>query len=242
MDTMEYIESYFKGINSNAQTQQFEKRIIDDPLFAEAVAFYISANGLVEQQVQNEKKQRFREIYDERKVISIKQPVKYIWRYMAAASVVAAVILLTWFRTGDNRSSQELADKYIQQNFQTLSVTMGNQDSLQIGLNLFNSGQYSESLQVFETLLKNDPANSNVKKYAGIASLRMENYNKALVFFTDLEANTSLYSNPGKFYKAITLLKRNKNADKQEAKALLETVIEKNLEGRNQAVQWIKDL
>src|SRR6185437_10031981 len=101
MENLEFIENYFKGTNDDTQKRLFEKKIIEDPLFAEEVAFYISANGVIQQQVQDEKKQRFREIYNEQKVISIKQPVRSIWKYMAAASVIIAVLVVAWLFTGN---------------------------------------------------------------------------------------------------------------------------------------------
>ncbi len=246
MENIEYIESYFKGISSEDQKHQFEKKILEDSSFAEEVAFYISVNGIIQQQLQQEKKQRFREMYEQQadqqqKVVSIKQPVKYIWRYLAAASVIAAVGLLSWFFFSDKTSTKQLADNYIHQNFQTLSVTMGDQDSLQTGIDLYNSDKPTKALAIFETLAKNDPANSNLKKYAGIVSLRLKNYDKAIRYFTMLEADTSLESNFGKFYKAITLLKRNKIGDKKAAKLLLHQVIDNDLEGKSEAVEWLKE-
>ena len=242
MENLELIENYFKGINNDLQKQQFEKKIMEDASFAEEVAFYISANGVIQQQVQEEKKQRFRELYNEQKVISIKQPVRNMWRYMAAASVFIALVLITWFLTVSKNSTQQLADNYIQQHFQTLSVTMGNQDSLQNGLNLFNSNKLTEALTIFETLIKNNPKNSEAKKYAGIVSLRLNNYDKALEYFSMLATDTSLYSNPGKFYKAITLLKRNKDGDKEAAKKLLKHVRDENLEGKSEAVELLEKI
>jgi hypothetical protein len=240
MENLEFIENYFKGDNNEAQKKQFEKKIMEDATFAEEVAFYISANGLIQQQVQEEKKQRFREVYDQQKVISIKGRVRNRWRYMAAASVLIAAILITWLFSGNKNSPQQLADKYIMENFQTLSVIMGNQDSLQLGLNLFNSKKLTEALSMFETIAKNNPGNSDAKKYAGIVSLRLNNYDKALEYFTQLESNTSLYSNPGKFYKAITLLVRNNAGDKEAAKLLLQEVRQENLEGKTEAMEWLK--
>ncbi len=242
MDNMEYIESYFQGIKSDTQKQQFEKRIIEDASFAEEVAFYVSANNTVHQQLQQEKKQRFRELYEQQKVIPMWQPVKNIWQYMAAASVIVAVIVLSWFMYAQKNAPQQLAGNYIQQNFKTLSVTMGNTDSLQTGLNLYNSGKLGESLAVFEKQAQNNSANIDAQKYAGIVALRLKNYDKALRYFTMLETHRSLYSNQGKFYKAITLLRRDDNGDKDAAKRLLNEVIAKNLEGKSQAVKWMQKL
>ena len=112
----------------------------------------------------------------------------------------------------------QLADQYIQKKWQTLSVTMGRTDSLQMGLDSFNSKKLTAALGIFESLVQKDPNNKDAKTYAGIASLRLADYDKALGYFSMLEANTGLYSNPGKFFKAITLLERNRNGDVATAK------------------------
>lgn len=240
MDNLEYIESYFKGNNTAEQKLQFENKILDDADFAEEVAFYISANGVTKQELYEEKKQRFREMYESNKVIAIKPRVRYLWKYMAAASVIIAAFLLTWFFSMNRYSPHQLADKYIQQNFKTLNIKMGNGDSLQTGISLFNSGKLNKALSIFETLENKDPSNSEAIKYAGIVSLRLGNYDKAIKYFSLLAADTALYSNSGKFYQAITLMERNKDGDKIAAKQLLQEVIEKDLEGKNEAEKWLK--
>ena len=237
---MEYIESYFKGNNTVEQKLQFENKILNDADFADEVAFYISANGVMKQELHEEKKQRFREMYESHKVIAMKPRVRHLWKYMAAASVIIAAFLLTWFFSVNSSSPHQLADKYIQQNFKTLNVKMGNGDSLQTAINLFNSGKPDEALSVFEKFVNRDVSNSEAIKYAGIVSLRLNNYDKALKYFSMLEADTALYSNPGKFYQAITLMERNKEGDKIAAKQLLQEVIEKDLEGKNEAEKWLK--
>ena len=240
MDNVEYIENYFKGTNTAEQKLQFENKILNDAGFSDEVAFYILANGAMKQELYEEKKQHFREIYESRKVIAMKPRVKTLWKYMAAASVIVAVFLITWFFSMNSSSPHQLADKYVKQNFTTLNVTMSKGDSLQMGISLFNSGKLNESLNVFKSLVNSDSSNNEATKYAGIVYLRLENYDKALAYFSLLEADTILYSNFGKFYKAITLLERNNKGDKDEAKQLLQEVVDKNLEGKNEAEKWLK--
>ena len=242
MDDLELIDSYFKSSPTDEQKRQFDKRMIEDTAFANEVAFYISANEAIAQELKEEKKQRFRELYNQRKVVRMKQPIKKLWKYMAAAGVLAIVLIGAWLFIGNNYSTKQLADNYIKQNFNNVSVTMNTRDSLQMGLNLLNTDKLPEALQLFENLVKSDPANSTAQKYAGIVSLRMDHYDKALEYFTGLEADTSLYSNPGTFYKAITLLSRNMKGDKAKAKELLRKVIDEGLEGEKEAIDWLKKL
>lgn len=49
-----------------------------------------------------------------------------------------------------------------------------------------------------------------------------------------------LYTNPGPFYKAVTLMLRSEGNDKQQAKKILQQIINKNLYGDREAKNWIK--
>jgi hypothetical protein len=244
MDNLDYIDDYFKNQPADEQKQQFEQRIVSDDSFAEEVAFYLSANNAIKDQLQQEKKERFREIYQKQKEVPIKkQSVKIMWRYAAAASVAALIFISSMLLFNKHAAPDKLASNYIKENLQTLSVTMGtNADSLQNGLNLLNTGKLREGVQLFESMLQHDAANTEAIKYAGIACLRVDNYDKALYYFKQLAANTGLYSNPGKFYQALTLLKRNKNGDKAAAKQLLQEVKENKLEGVQTASEWLEKL
>ncbi|MDB5276275.1 MAG: hypothetical protein JWR61_1230 [Ferruginibacter sp.] len=245
MSNLKYIDDYFNGFPGDEQKQEFEKLIKNDAAFAEEVAFYVAAKAGFQQHAQQEKKEHFRNLYRQQQAVPVVQlkPAKRVWQYFSAASVLLFIFLLTWFVNNRKTSPDQLADTYIQQHLLTLPVTMGTQqDSLQTGLNLYKSDKLPEALQYFETMLKNNAADDAAKKYAGIVSLRLKNYDKALSHFQSLEQNTASFSNPGKFYHALTLLKRNSAGDKAAAILLLKEVVAKDLEGKETAVTWLKKL
>lgn len=242
MDNLAYIDDYFQGTLLPEEKTGFEKRLREDESFAEEVAFYLSAKKLVLEKLHDEKKARFKELYKPGK--SQPAPVRRInrnWLYAAAAVTLFLVASIIYFMQPP--SGQQLADTYIDQNFKTLSVTMGSsEDSLQNGLGLYNEGKLTEAAQQFERVSQSDPTNYMAKLYAGITYLRLTDYEKAINYFTQLQAETNLRSNPGKFYLATTLLKRAKQGDEQEAKRLLQEVVNQNLEGKETAEQWLKKL
>ena len=201
MDNLDYIDDYFSGGNTDEQKKIFEQKIITDPAFAADVAFYTSTTATLKEQANEQKKARFKEIYLEQKVMPAKViPIKNVWRYMAAASVVAAVIGLTLFFTAGKTSPKQLADAYITQNFATMQgISMGTKkDSLQNGLDLYNHGKLTAALVQFESMAKNDSTDAVAKKYAGIICLRFENYDEALQYFSSLEPVTR---NKGLFFR-----------------------------------------
>ncbi len=109
-----------------------------------------------------------------------------------------------------------------------------NTDSLQMGLRLFNDQKLREAQIVFDNILHEKNNDSEAIKYAGITALRLGEYDKALEHFHSLSKQTNLFSNPGKFYEAITLMKR-KPVNKKEIDDLLQEVIDNNLEGKSEA-------
>ena len=245
MDNLEYIETYFNEDLSPERKREFEQKITTDPVFAEEVAFYLSAKNEAAKEMKNER-ERFKEIYEQYKqgnhVNDNPQPplLRKLWPWAAAVAAVLAGIIFglnVWLKPA---LPKELADKYMQENFQTLSVTMGNnEDSLQAGLRLYNAGRLEEALKQFESMILNDTSFFEAKKYAGIVSLRLEKYDKAINYFFQVE-NTRLYANPGKFYHALALMKRNQPQDKQDAKILLQQVVENDLAEKEIAREWLK--
>jgi len=243
LDNLEYIESYFKGDLSAQDKIKFEQKIVEEKDFAEEVSFYLSIRKVSAEELSAER-ERFREIYQQYKVnneVIPKQPVllRKMWQWAAAAAVLAGLIFgwYAWLRPVDPAA---LADKYIDDNFQELSVTMSSRlDSLQTALDLYNKGKQDQSLKILESLALQDSIAAEAKKYAGIVCLQMEQYDKAINYFSQL-SSYSLYSNPGKFYQALTLLKRNQPGDKQQAKLLLEQVVQNDLDGKETAQEWLK--
>jgi len=244
LDNLAYIEAYCNKELSPEGKKEFEQKIISDPVFAEEMAFYLSSLEAAASEMTKEK-ERFKVVYQQYKQGDrANRPqrglVRRIVPWAAVAAVLAAVIF-SWSSLFAPASLHQIADKYVKENFQTLSVTMGsNEDSLQAGLGLFNEGRLDQALKQFESLAIRDTSSVEAKKYAGIVSLRLGQYDKAINYFSQFENDTRLYANPGKFLHALTLLKRNSPDDKQAARMLLEQVVQNDLEGKAPAQDWLK--
>lgn len=241
MHSLEYIDGYFKGEFSPKEKTEFERKLTEDPNFADDVAFYISTRQVSKDLVIEEKKNNFRKIYadydKETKVI----PMRRIWSYSAAAAVFAALIF-SWFMFMKPPTPSQLADHYIKTNLAHLQVNMGGgQDSLQTAIGLYNEGKYSASLPVFEAILNTKPDNSRALEYAGIAAIQIGEYDKAIQYFSRLESLPLAY-NPGAFYHALTLMKRNAPGDAAEAKKYLEKVANEGLEHKEDVPTLLKRL
>jgi len=242
-ENLEYMEDYFHQRLSDAQRKDFELRCENDKGFAEEVAFYITSRQALKEELLLQKRAQWKQASTGKSeelffIKPFKRLSDYKWRYAAAAIIILAFGTYFFERSS---SPQQLADNYIQNNFSQLSLTMdGVKDSMQTALAAFNNKEYDKASPVFESLCKDHPENNDALKDAGITYLVTKDYDKALEKFDALANKKGLFSNPGYFYKAITLLQRNKDGDKAEAKQLLEQVVSQNLEHSSDAKDWLK--
>ncbi|MBS1604021.1 MAG: hypothetical protein JST42_15240 [Bacteroidetes bacterium] len=253
MDSLEYIDDYFKGLFTADQKKEFEQRILSDPSFAEELAFYLNTRALLKDDLDEGRKARFKELYLQNKAMEIGgsgergdlqrgepsvrkiSPVRKLWPYPAAAAVLIAAVAV-WLVFSAGSSSDRLAGQYIHDQLKNLPVRMSSvQDSLQKAIALYNEDRLPEAQAQFERLLERDSARAQARIYSGIVCLRLEEYDKALNYFRQLEADTTLYNNPALFYESLTLMKRNHPGDSQKARQLLQLVVDRDLDKKEDA-------
>jgi tetratricopeptide (TPR) repeat protein len=256
MDNLDYIDNYFGGELPPEESGRFEKRIQEDPAFADEVSFYLSALAISKEAHVGEQKERFRELYRGGAGGGVageegvggqgvgRGKVKRMnpWYAIGAAAVILAVVVFSWLYFQRPADAPTLADRYIRQNLAVLPVKMGGADPIQSGTNLYNDGRFSDALQQFEGVLRADSLNPTALQRAAIVYLRMENYDKALEYFKKLETHTDPHVNPALFYEALTLMRRSHPGDPDLAKQLLKRIVEGNLNKKNEAQELLGKL
>lgn len=239
-----YIDDYFNELLPPEEKQKFEQRCETDEQFANEVAMYISSRDALRAELLEQKKNEWKLLgttpvveinKTETKVVNINR-----WYLLAAAaSVIGIVFLLLPF----GKNANELANAYVKNNLEQLSVTMdGSKDSLQTAINLYNKKEYANALIIFNDLYAKDSTQTDALKFAGLTYMMQNNPDDAIKKFDELAAKQYLFSNPGLFYKALVLLKRNKSTDFDEAKKILQQVADQQLEGSKEAAAWLKKI
>lgn len=240
--TWEYIEAYFTQALSSDERKSFEVRCERDESFAREVAFYLTARSAARELVIEKKQKTFDDDKTEEKQTAKAVPVKKIMLHKWIPYAAAACILLfvaVYFIIG-SPAPQNLAGRYIKENYTTLSLKMdASRDTMQLGIAAYNGKDYQQAQVLFESIRQSNPASSDAKKFAGLAYLQTKNYDKALECFEELAAMKGLFVNSGDVLKAVTLLQRNAQGDKDKAKLLLEKVVRENEEGSKQAKEWL---
>lgn len=238
-NSFDYIDDYFGGLLTEEEKKAFERRCLSDDAFAEEVASYVSLRNGLKDQLNAQKKKEFTELYRQLsadnstagKVINLR-----ILSYAVAASLL---LFIGWFLFYQQPGPKKLANQYIAANLSSLGLNMGKSDSLQAGISAYNSKSFSEAERIFKSIASKKEANPEALEDLGLTYLAMGRYDEALKSFDKLSV-MSLHINRGPFYKAITLMARSKGTDNQQAKKILQEIINKNLYGQQHARNWVK--
>ncbi len=244
MNIVEYIDAYLKKTLNEEEQKTFERRCEEDKAFAQEVAFFITTKQALQEELLQQKRSLWqnKNAEDEIPILPlIKRSFTSRWFMYAAAACLVLAASVYLFEA--NSSPRRLADNYIKTNYGNLSITMsGDKDSITLGQAAYNNKQYDRALQLFRGVERHDAFNSDAKKYAGLAYLQKDEYDSALLQFEVLANMQHLFSNPGDFLKAVTLLERNKPGDKTEAKKLLQKVVNEREAENDKAAEWLKKI
>lgn len=245
MEDVDHIDAYFDGEISPEEASRFERRIEEDPVFAEEVAGYLGALAALRETNAEERKKRFQELYRQGVFgdgAAMWRVNSRRWLTVSAAAVFFGMLALAWLLFLRPPGPSSLADRYIRQNLAILPAKMGSADGVQMGISLYNSGQFAAALLQFEQVLGADPLNPAAMNYAGIVSLRMGNYDHALDLFTKLEIHTDPHVNPAIFYQALTLMRRDHAGDSDHAKQLLRRIVQEDLNRKGEAQELLSKM
>jgi tetratricopeptide (TPR) repeat protein len=245
MDNLEYIDAYFQNSLSDEEKKEFEKKCVEKKSFAEEVAFYVSARHLLKAELVKTKQQAWEQgevigetIVEEREPIRIERNrSRFRWlKYVAAACIVLAIATYIFERPVN---PQQMAETYLEENYSMLPQKMGIEDKFSAAKEAYGNKDYATALAIFQAVLSEQPDNAEAVKYVGIVSLRMDKYDKALEAFDRL-SRMDLRANSGLFLKAVTLLKRNEPGDKEQAKQILQTVVDQQAGESKVAKEWLE--
>ena len=242
MNDLEYIDDYFVGRLSPTERKNFDKRIVSDPSFANTVAFYLDAIKAAEVNIQTDRRALHREWMEGAPVVEMRTGGNArVVSWMSAAAVLLIAFLL-WFLMRKPESTT-LAQNYAAKHFSTLPVTMGTRvDSLQLGAGLYNEGKFADANNIYKALYASDSTNWQSLEYAGLCNLSLKRYDAAALIFSQLERKSELASNPGTFLHALALLLRNNTGDANEARILLQKVVDRHLQYEKDAQEILQGL
>lgn len=249
-ETLTYIESYFDNSLAGEERIQFEQRINSDATFAGEVAFYLQARQVLRQELLQQKNESWKQTEQavanktEAPVVKMKPP-SFVRRAIAiAAGVVLTAGISIALILNSSNDLQRLADEMIKEDMAQIGGEMGNtENNTNIrAIEAFNTADYTIASKIFDSLQAVQPNNLEALEYSGNTALLLENYDTAISRFHKLATHTELHSNPGKMYEALAIIKSKRDGYKDQARALLNEVVNKKLEGWMKANELLQKL
>ena len=144
-------------------------------------------------------------------------------RWMAVAASIVILLGLGYF-TLKGSSTQSLYDDYANWNeLPSLTDRTQNTNDLATAETYFLNKDYNNAIIEFEDYTSKYGNNPQVLAYLGAAYLEIEDYDKAITAFDNLEQGGSLDSTKALWYKALVYLKAD---DKQNATKILEYILQ----------------
>ena len=241
MDSLDYIDNYFKGQLNDDEIREFELRIEQDPVFAQDVAFYVSATGMLKQEAEMITQERFKELESQQPVKMRQSPVRKMVYWMAAAAVSIGLIFRMFLFTP---TSTKMVDNYIanELTFEThVKMSIAQEDSFRLAEKLFLAKRFSDALLICDALARSYPEKDEFILNAGIIALKAGNIEKAITYFESYEQKKR-YADQGRFYYAAALMKRNRAGDREKAKEMLEDIVESKENKHEIAAEWLKKM
>ena len=169
------------------------------------------------------------------KVIPLYQRSYFKW----AAAVVIIALVVSGLLLGGQQDPQTLYAQYLDMDdVPTLTVRSESDSIYGVLENQFQNGNYQEFLS---NLQENDtlPANASLLLYEGLAYNELNNAARSIEAFDELIASDLIDAPRGHWFKALALLK---SEDVNEAKTVLDFIVNNDLYNADKAKELLSDL
>ncbi len=160
-----------------------------------------------------------------------KPKVRMLTRTLLRVAAVVSILLVSYFTFFRAPSYDQLYNDFytsypldIPLNSRTSNADLPAIDvNFESGLLSYSNGDFESSLSFFQSALQNEPGNSAILFFSGVACMESGKYEEAINFLVDAKEADSLYSAKAIWYLALTYLKLGNNEKAiQELDALLD--------------------
>ncbi|GGG35791.1 hypothetical protein GCM10011344_40860 [Dokdonia pacifica] len=210
--TILLFDDYLQGALSPEEKDRLELRLKTEPELKDAFTIFKDLNGHLSHQFSDERtsfKDTLETLADKhlKTTEAPKKDVKVIsfrpLRYLVAASVIVLFGVTFWFQMQDVGY-----DDYSFKGSIDLVERGGDESAFAKAEKAFNEGLYTDAISYFDDIIGNDPDNTQVLFYKGIALVETEDYVNATSIFTKLSNGNSVFKYKAQWYNALNFLKQ----------------------------------
>lgn len=232
----ERIERYLESTLTASEKQDFERALHTNPSLSDDLAFYIKAKLALQESELSRKHQEWSSLESAGK----KGMVEPNWLMIAAMLILVLGLLL--FFNPFRQSPEDRARRYVSEDLKILPLQLSSTtDTLQLALARYNQGNYDDAIRMAVLVLQKNQSDAEALEVIGLASLQKKDYEKALYYFHRISIQKTLYSNPGRFYEALTYLNRDAKSDQARAIELLRDIVRNDEAGKAKALKILNE-
>ncbi|WP_299213097.1 tetratricopeptide repeat protein [uncultured Dokdonia sp.] len=221
--TILLFDDYLQGALSPEAKKNFESRLETESALKDAFVIFRDVNQHLSHHLSEERatfKDTLKTVADQHLDTSVvpKKEVKVIrfkpLRYLVAACAVILFGAIFWTQMQNASYSDYSFEGTID-----LIERGGDESAFAKAEKAFNNKRYNEAIISFDAILANDPDNTQVLFYKGIASVEIADYAKAEHIFVNLRNGNSVFKYKAQWYHALSFLKQG---DTERCKQILE--------------------
>lgn len=178
----------------------------------------------------------------EKLVVPMKRPslVRRITAVAAAVVIMGGVSISLIFNS--TNSLQRQAGEMVKEEMAQIGGEMGDTEANAMvrGIEAYNTADYTTAATIFDSLHAASPDNLELLEYSGQAALQLNHYDTAISRFKQLATHTEIRNNPGTLYEALAVIQRKQEGYKEEARRLLNIVVQEKQKGWPDAAKLLK--
>lgn len=213
------IDRYVNGEMSAEEVNVFEQRMRENGALAEEVLMHRDVLVGMNHYFNLELKKTLQEEEARLK----KKPVNF-YKWMGIAASIILLIAVAYFVlfTGQTDPQQLYAQYYNPYPNIVVPAQRSGNSTVNPGLGLYEAGNYTEALQVFNQKIAEGEGETYVLFYAGIAALNTHEETDAIAYLEEVvNRQDTTFANPAQWYLGLTYLKSGQT---QEAAQIFEEI------------------
>ena len=210
-----WMERYFENSLSASELEQFQRRLKEDPAFAQAFELEKDLMEGIETLGNESLREELGEIYKEEILtqqsseptigpIDKRRTISRRW-WLLAAAVLAGIVLYLWPFQRD--TPERLYAQYFQPEFDFVEKG-STQELIAQAEAALKTGEYQKALPILDELLELEPESSKYILAKAIALMELNRFEDAEALMLQAQVNNPGYTSEVSWYQALAFLKQ----------------------------------
>lgn len=217
MEQLKQILKYLDGEVIGEEKQKFEKELETNDSLKQTYNLVQAVNSTIADDkllsfVENLKKAQL--TVNEENGMKKPKITMQPWKIIAAASVVIILAIVAFYYSNTSKPSNEKVFAQFYQRYEADIITRSSEPSegsdLISAIQLYDKGKYTDAINRFEEIIKNDATNTAARFFIGVSFIETKNFTKAIENLKFVVTqNDTVFIEHAEWYLALCYVKTN---------------------------------